>query len=389
MSFDQRAFRDALGRMSPDTVRGSCDPRFAVLRDFLSEQLADQPTGGQAIAVVVEGRVVADLYGGIADPATARPWSADTLACLFSAGKPLAAVAVLRLVEAGRIALDAPIARYWPAFGAAGKDAITVRQALSHMAGIPSADQAEPGEVYDPEALARALEAQAPLFAPGRQACFHSFTYGVIAAELVRRVDGRSLARFFRETIAEPLRLDLHFGLTPAEQARCAELIVVPENPLLQLMTDPSTALGRSWRPLPWGELNSAAFRASGFASLAGHGSALGLARFYAALASDGSLPDGRLLEPDTAAAMLTEQWHQPDAFMGAPVRMGLGVMLSNDMLPLNRSARAFAQPGLGGVAGVGDADRRLGIGIVPNRLAGGLEASELNRIVNLVSERL
>ena len=370
-------------------VHGRCDPRFAVLGDLLAERLAGGVAAGEAIAVVVDGRVVADLYGGIADPATGRPWSGDTLACLFSAGKPLAAVAVLRLVDEGRIALDAPIARYWPAFAANGKDAITVRQGLSHMAGIPAADLAGPRQVYDAEALASAVEAQAPLFAPGTQACFHSFTYGVIAAELVRRVDGRPLARFFRETIAEPLRLDLHFGLTPAEQARCAELIVVPDNPLLQLMTDPGTALGQSWRPLPWDELNSAAFRASGFASLAGHGSALGLARFYAALAAEGRLPEGRLLGSAAVAELLTEQWHQPDAFMGAPVRMGLGVMLSNDMLPLNRSARAFAQPGLGGVAGFGDADRRLGIGIVPNRLAGGLDASELTDIVTLVSERL
>jgi CubicO group peptidase (beta-lactamase class C family) len=369
-------------------VAGHWDRRFAPVADWLAGRVADGIAVGEAIAVVADGRTLVDIRAGLADAGAGRGWRPDTIACLFSAGKPLVAAAVLHLIDRGRIALDAPVTRYWPGYGTNGKEGTSVRHVLCHMAGVPAADAAPPGSAFDAAALAGAIEAQAPMFAPGTQGCFHSFTYGVLGAELVRRVDGRPLPRYFREEIAGPLGLDLHFGLDAATRARCATLIPVPENPLYGLMTDPANPVGRSWRPFPWESLNRADFRASGFASLGGHGSALGLARFYSALAGGGTRPEGRLLGAELAAEMRTEQWHQDDPFMGAPVRMGLGVMLSNPALDLGGES-TFAQPGLGGVAGIGDPDLRLGIGIVPNRLGGGLDIADLRTLLALVRAAL
>jgi CubicO group peptidase (beta-lactamase class C family) len=368
---------------------GTWDQKFAPLIDLVRSRQAAGETIGEAVAVFVDGRQLVNVWTGYTGPERTTPWASDTQACLFSAGKALAAVSVLRLVDAGRITLETPIASFWPQFGQRGKADTTVRHVLAHLAGVPIAESAPERSVYDRAALVQALESQAPLWPPGTQGCFHSFTYGVLCGEIVRRIDGRDFPRFFREEIAGPLDLDLAFALTAPEQARCAELILVEDNPLLGMMRDPQTILGRSWRPLPWDELNSARFRGCDFPSLAGHGAALGLARLYGALANDGMLDGVRLLSSALLAEALSEQWHHPDAFIGAPIRMGLGVMLSNAVLPFTGGPRSFAQPGLGGAAGIGDCDARVSIGIVPNRLSGGIDNPALAELVSVVMAAL
>jgi CubicO group peptidase (beta-lactamase class C family) len=217
--------------------------------------------------------------------------------------------------------------------------------------------------------------------------CFHSFTYGILTGELVRRVDGRSLPQFFEQELARPLEIDLQFALEDDVQSRCAELVLPQGNALFRLMTDPATTLGRSWQPMPWAELNSPQFRRCDFPSIGAHGSALGLARFYAAMACAGVLGGRRMLDESITREALREQHHGPDAFMGAPVRMGLGFMLHNHVFRFTGSAGSFGQPGLGGIAGVGDADARIGIGITCNLLNGAIENPLLDRLLQRIVE--
>lgn len=355
-------------------IQGDCDAGFAFVRDLISAEFAAQRATGLAVAVVVAGAPVVHLWAGHADAGGARAWSPRVMACLFSASKPLAAACVLKLVERGRLELDAPVAHWWPEFAAQGKDATTVRHALAHLAGVPIAEAAGPGAVFRREELVAALAAQRPLWPAGRQLCFHSFTHGILASELVRRADGRSLPAYFREEIAQPFGVDLAFGLTSAEQQRCADMQLVPENPLFRMMNDPATLLGRSWQPMPWEMLNSAEFRGSDFPSIGGHGSALGLARFYSALANGGRLDGRMLLDSKLVREMLAEQVHQMDLFMGAPVRMGLAMMLSSEGFPFTGRPTSFGQPAVGGVAGVGDTEGAVGIGVVVNRMSAGFD---------------
>jgi CubicO group peptidase (beta-lactamase class C family) len=370
------------------TVNGECASKLAPLRDLLADELSSDRALGLAIAVVREGATIAHLWGGYRDRARTEPWTPDTIVALFSAGKPLAAAAVLDLLARGLVQLDAPVAQYWPEFAQSGKHRVTVRHVLAHLAGVPAADAAPPGSVFQHDVLVRALEQQVPLWAAGSQLCFHSFTYGLLAGELVRRVSGQPFAQYFRERFAQPLDLNLAFSLTPSEQQRCAEMLLVEDNPLYRMMTDPATPLGRSWRPMQWAALNSREFRGCDFPSAAGHGSALGLARFYSMMANDGELAGARALDAGTVRLALSEQRHEQDLFMGAPVRMGLGFMLANDIFPFLGPA-SFGQPGLGGVAGVGDRDARLGIGIAPNLLTAGLDAATLVRVLALVRAAL
>ena len=119
-------------------VEGHCDPRFAPVRDAFRANFAERGELGAAVCVMVGGRVVADLWGGWADQEQGRRWQPDTLVNMFSVGKGLVAACAARLAGQGRLDLDATVATYWPEFGAAGKDAITVRQLLSHQAGLPA-----------------------------------------------------------------------------------------------------------------------------------------------------------------------------------------------------------------------------------------------------------
>jgi CubicO group peptidase (beta-lactamase class C family) len=366
-------------------IEGACAPRFAFIRDLLANEFARGRALGQAVALVIDGELVAHLWGGHEDGARRRAWRAGTMSCLFSAGKPLAALAVVKLVEEGRLRLDDRIATHWPGFAACGKDATTIRHALAHLAGVPGLDALPTGAAFDGPALAIAMERQKPAWIPGRQLCFHSFTYGILCAELVRRTTGISLGRFFRERIAAPHGLDIAFELDADEQRRCADVELVADNALFRMMTAPTTELGRSWESMDWARLNEPAFRERGPVSIAGHGSALGLARYYAAMAAASAGQGGGLLDAELVGTVLTEQAHMPDPFMGAPVRMGLGHMLANDVFRFSGRA-AFGQPGLGGVVGLGDRRHRLGLGVVCNRLVAGLDNPFLDVLLDGVA---
>lgn len=367
-------------------ISGECEPRLGFLRDMLAQEQRGGRALGQAVAVVADGATVAHLWCGHANAARSRLWTHDSLVCLFSASKPLAAACVLKLIERGRLALDTPIAQYWPQFAQSGKERVTVRHALAHLAGVPIAETAPSRAVYDRAALAQALEVQPPLWPPGSQLCFHSFTYGVLCGELVRRVDGRPLPQFFREEFAQPFSLDLGFALDADQERRCADVVLPKDNLLFRMMTDTATTLGRSWQPMSWSELNSSQFRQCDFPSIAGHGSALGLARFYGAVACEGRLDGRTLLDAEVVREALREQRHQNDMFMGAPVRIGLGFMLHSEIFRFTGSSSSFGQPGLGGVAGVGDAHARIGVGLACNHLGADLENPLLDRLLQAVA---
>ena len=370
-------------------MEGHWAPSFSRVRELFAEELSGGNACGLALGIVVGGRTVVHLWGGYRDAARTMPWMPDTLVCLFSASKPLVAVTVLKLIEQGLLELDQPVARYWPEFAAGGKGNVSVRQVLAHLAGIPATPDTNLESVYDRGALVRAVEQQAPIWPPGSQGCFHSFTYGVIAGELVRRVTGRPFGEVFRQHLSRRFDGGFAFSLNQAEQCHCAEMILPADNALLAMMCSPETMLGRSWQPMPWQDLNTAAFRGCDFPSIAGQGSAVGLARFHGMMANGGVMDGERVLDEDLVNTALTEHWQQFDPFMGAPVRMGLGFMLSNPVFPFTGNPSSFAQPGLGGVVGLGDRDLRLGIGITPNLLSAGLQDPFLDQLIAVTLECL
>ena len=180
---------------------------------------------GAACCVYVGGQPVVDLWGGLADSETNRPWNEDTIVQIASTTKGATAICAHILAQRGELDLDAPVVKYWAEFGANGKDQIPVRWLLSHQAGLPVIDTPltfEEALAWDP--VIRALEAQRPLWQPGTEHVYHSMTFGYLVGEIVRRISGKSLGTFFADEVARPLKLHAWIGLPEAQDTKVARL---------------------------------------------------------------------------------------------------------------------------------------------------------------------
>ena len=205
-------------------IFGTCDERFAPVRHALADNFRDHGELGAAVAIAVDGQPVVDIWAGWKDSARTRPWERDTLVAVFSVGKAMAALCVLLLVERGEVDLDAPVARYWPEFAAAGKGGVTVRTLLAHRAGLPAVRGLLPDEaIYDWDRMAGALAAEEPWWEPGSTHGYHVNTLGFLAGEIVRRVAGRASGPSSGAEVGEPLGADFHFGFGAEEDHRVAE----------------------------------------------------------------------------------------------------------------------------------------------------------------------
>ncbi|MDB5364822.1 MAG: serine hydrolase [Rhodospirillales bacterium] len=361
-------------------LEGTCDPRFSPVADALARNFRDRGEIGAAVAVYENGRKVVDLWGGVADPATGREWQRDTLVCMMSVGKGMAALCIHRLLEAGKLELDAPVARYWPGFAQAGKEHVTVHHVLSAMSGVVYADAAPKNSVMQWDVMIEAIEKQPPFWEPGTRGGYHSMTAGFLLGELVRRVDGRALPRYFEEEIAAPLGASYGWGLDDARIARVAPIIGNPGHLTVQAFADPTTRLGRAWHMRPVGTqyYNTEEFQRGVLPSSNGHGDARSVARIYAALAEGGTLDGVSLVSPAAVERMRTLQWNGDCAMTDRPYRYGLGFFLNKmPMVPMGPNPRAFGHPGAGGSIGFADPERRLAFAYAPNFMCAGEGSGE------------
>ena len=356
-------------------IHGSCDPSFARVRDAVVENFHSHGEIGAAVALAVDGRLVVDLWAGWADAAKTRPWNADTLVNVFSVGKAMAALTLLVLVDRGEVDLDAPVARYWPAFAAAGKGEITVRTLLAHRAGLPAIRAPlPPFALYDWDAMTAALAAEEPWWQPGSQHGYHVNTFGFLVGEVVRRVTADAFRDVFRREIAGPLAADFHFGTQPADDDRTAEYVFdfAAEPPAGVFDEARHFLLQRAYGNPPGvsgdGTVNTRAWRAAQIPSTNGHATARGVARIYSALATPGGVDGVRLLREETLTAAIAEASSGPDAVLVRPSRFGLGFQLTQPERPLGPNPRAFGHFGAGGSLGFADPDARLAFGYTMNK---------------------
>ena len=206
-------------------VGGFVAPGFEPVREQFERNFAERGELGAAIAAIREGETVVDLWGGLADRASGRPWTADTMQIIFSGSKGLVSICMLMLMERGLIALDAPVARYWPEFAQAGKEHVLVRDVVAHTARLPGLETPVTWqEATDARRMAALLAAQPQSADPRAATCYHALTFGWLCGELVLRTDGRSIGRFFAEEVAGPLELDLWIGLPEEQEPRVATI---------------------------------------------------------------------------------------------------------------------------------------------------------------------
>lgn len=371
-SFVRAAINDI---SSEPEIHGSCDPAFLPVRDAFEENFRSREELGAAVCLYKDGEKVVDLWGGIADRNTGKPWAEDTIVCMMSVCKSMAALCVLMLVDRGQIDLSAPVALYWPEFGQAGKDKISVRTLLSTQAGVIYADAAPDGAYFDWEVMTAAIAAQEPAWEPGTKGGYHSMTFGFLLGELVRRVDGRMINVFFAEEVAGPLGADYAIGLNDDQLKRVTDLIPNPGSVTLNQVADRSTKLGRAWhvRPTTPNYKNTEAYRRAVLPSGNGHGNARAMARIYAALANGGSLDGVHLISPELMEIARTESWRGICAMTDRPFRYGVGFFLNYPpLLPFGANDHAFGHPGAGGAIGIADPEAGLALSYSPNYMCAG-----------------
>lgn len=361
-------------------VHGVCDERFRAVECAFAESFSTFGEVGAALAVMVDGEMVIDIWAGYADAARTRPWERDTIVNVYSTTKGMAAICAHRLVDQGLLDLDAPVARYWPEFAQAGKEELPVRYLLSHRAGLPAVREFLPlGSLYNWDAMTAALAKQEPWWEPGTQHGYHVLTYGWLVGEVVRRITGKSLGTYFREEIAGPLGLDFHIGLAPEHDARTAEMIPAPipppgeGNPIAEILSKPGSmqfkAFVMSVDLMNPGHANTREWRAAEIPSANGHSDARALARVYGALARGGELDGVRVLSQPAIDQAIVEQSYGLDAVVLLPTRIGLGFMLAMPEMQLGPNERVFGHPGMGGSLGFADPDAKVGFGYVMNKM--------------------
>jgi CubicO group peptidase (beta-lactamase class C family) len=380
------------------SIQGTCAPQFDEVRTEFERDFAERGEVGASVHVTLDGEPVVDLWGGVADPATGRLWSEETVVHVWSCTKAATALCAHILASRGELDLNAPVVKYWPEYGANGKDATLVRHVLSHQAGLPvlTAPLAA-GAFYDWDLITSVLAAQEPLWEPGTRHGYHGLTFGFLVGEIVRRVTGLSLGRFFEKEVSGPLGLDFWMGLPEDLEPHVAPTIPVdPAQPGVLLpslfttaLTQPESVPGllllNNGGYMAPGESDSRAAHAAEMGAIGGISNARGLAGLYRPLALGGAYNGVRLVEESQIPQMSAVAVAGLDSVVLVPTRFALGFQKATDNthLPANDreglliSEDAFGHNGMGGSLGFADPGARISFGYAMNRQGPGLGVNE------------
>jgi CubicO group peptidase (beta-lactamase class C family) len=360
----------------PTALGGTCSARFDPLRELFAAKLESGEDLGASLAVNIDGEMVVDLWGGWADEARTVPWTENTIANVFSTTKTMTALAALVLVDRGELDLDAPVAKYWPEFAARGKAGITVRQLLSHTSGVSGWEQPITLEdLYDWDKSTALLAAQAPWWEPGTASGYHMLNYGHLIGEVIRRITGQRLGEFFAAHIAGPLGDDFHIGLPTSEFPRVANLVPWPPQPTYPAHLDPNGPAFKTFtgpdmgKNIEWSWTER--WRRADIGAANGHGNARSIARIQSAVACGGEVAGVRLLSPKSIDRILEVQSDGIDLVPGMRLRIGVGYGLPwPEVLPFVPEGRVCFGTGAGGSLVLADADRRMTVAYVMNKMA-------------------
>ena len=341
-------------------IHGFCPDRFAAVRDAFAANFTAAPEGLDELAarfsVCIDGAPVLDLWAGYADTARTLPFTEHTLVPVFSTGKAVMSLMIATAVERGLLDYDAPVAAYWPAFGQAGKDRVTVAQMMSHQAGLPGFSEAvEPTIWFERQAVLDALCAQAPMWPPGTASGYHPVTIGYLAGELFRIVDGRTMGTALRQDFPG---LDLWIGLPEAEHGRVAQLRKPSAAPDLGVIDaiKRSAFLDRGSAP---GGRGSTEWRMMEIPSANLHGTARDLARILAVL-NDGVFEGRRILSDTTLETARRERIHGQDKVLPFVMGWAAGWTMNRGLNIFGPTDHALGHCGWGGSCAF--ADPRTGV---------------------------
>ena len=358
-------------------VRGYCAAPFARMREVLAANLAAGDDLGASVAVVVKGEMVVDLWGGWADSERTRAWGEHTITNVWSTTKTMTNLTALVLADRGLIDLDAPVAHYWPEFAAHGKQNVLVRDLLAHTSGVSAwAQPVTLADVYDLAKSTAMLAAQPPWWERGTASGYHAFNQGHLVGEVVRRVTGKTLGRYFADELAGPLAADFHIGLAAEHDHRVSNVVPPPPLPFDLDSLDRDSVMYKTFTgPAP--EATAAwttAWRRAEIGAANGHGNARSVARIQAVVSNGGVMNGVRLLSPPTIARIFEEQSNGVDLAIGIPLRFGIGYALPESVtMPDLPTGRVCYWGGWGGSLVVNDLDQNMTVAYMMNKMAPGI----------------
>ena len=325
------------------------------------------------VAVYVDGDLVVDAWAGV-PLAGAHGVDGDSLFTAWSTTKGFAATCVHLLADRGALDYDMPVAACWPEFARNGKDAITVGQVLTHTAGIPQMPAgATAAMITDWEGMCAAIATHEPLWPPGTRTAYHALVFGWLVGEIVRRIDGRSIARFAREELCAPLGIDgFHLGIPDDVEHRVVALRDEEESEgdgSQAAASSPTRERAAPAHLMRAEVMNRPDVRRASYPGAGGIMNARAVARLYAMLGNGGELDGTSLLSSERIDAIASLQTDAHDEVLGSRNRKGLGYMLGGDPeeggdVRMGTSARAFGHPGHGGSIGFADPSRNLAFGL-------------------------
>ncbi len=337
-------------------------PGLERVRDIFVRSLDDGDDLGAGFAVFHKGKLVASLLGGWAERTRTKPWTETTLVPVYSTTKGISAFVLASLIDRLENGYETAVAEVWPEFGAAGKEDVTIGEALSHQAGLPGfPEEIDPDLWLDPPACAAAIAALPPMWPPGTQHGYHPLTWGYIAGEIARRISGESLGTTLRTLFAGPGAPDFHIGLPVSEHDRCAEL----QRPkALADLGEPNEARRAAFLT-KWSAPNRAGaiWREIEIPSANGHGTAESVGAIYHHYARGG----GGLLRPGIFEELIRPRTHGDDLVLPMVTRFGAGIMLNSHGF-FGPNPSALGHCGWGGSMATADPDMQLTCAYVMNR---------------------
>jgi CubicO group peptidase (beta-lactamase class C family) len=366
-------------------IGGTVDPGFEKVKRTFADNFSSREEIGAACSVFLRGKKVVDLWGGHANQKSGEAWREDTTVLVFSVTKGLASMAIALSHSRGLLDFDERVSRYWPEFAANGKETITVRQVLSHQAGLPYL--AKPVTLEDlksPELMGNLIAAQKPLWDPGRRHGYHAYSIGWIESEILRRVDParRTLGQYFKEEIAGPLGIDFTIGIRDKNQLVRNAHMHMPSIFKGFFSVDPRMRRFLSAIMIPWthtsktfmqsmgrADVNGPAFLMTENPGFGGVGTARAIAAAYDVFSRGGR---ELKLNPATFKA-ISEPSALPaggdfDLVLQMPMRYSLGYMKPHGAIQFGSSESAFGAPGAGGAFAFADPDKELSFAYVSNR---------------------
>jgi len=354
----------------PAPINGVCPPKFQAVREAFAANFATHGDVGASVAITIDGALVVDLWGGFKDLGRTTPWARDTIVGVASTTKTMTALCALLLADRGELDLDAPVARYWPQFAAAGKEGVLVRHCLGHTAGLPGFTAPMVfADFYDWEKVTGLLAAQAPWWTPGTASAYHAVTQGFLVGEVIRRITGQSLGTFFRRELAEPLGGDFLIGVEAKDDHRIAGTIPnpVPEPD----QGDITTMWGRiALNPrIPADREPDVRWLRSEIPAANGYSNARGVATIQSLLACGGEVGGRRLMSEAGCRAALRQQSDFVDLGWLFPVRWAMGYALNLGGLSFGPDTCFWG--GNGGSLIVVDFGRRMTFAYTMNQAVG------------------